>query len=139
MTLLLSDDSLAAILDALLPGDDRFPPASTTGIATTVRQRLARLGGDDTESRLAAALLSGDLAALERDRPVLFDLLRRAVFLAYYETPAVVAAIQAGGTDYRGAPQPRGYDMAPFDPTRDAPRHRRGAWKTTAETEHGGA
>jgi len=139
MMLTLSDDALATILDALLPGDDRFPPASTTGIAATVRRRLAQLGGDETESRLAAALLSGDLAALERDKPVLFDLLRRAAFLAYYEAPAVIAAIQAGGTDYRGAPQPRGYDMAPFDPKLDAPTHRRGAWKTTAETEHGGA
>lgn len=132
----LDDSALAALLDALLPGGEGFPAACAAGIAATVRARL----GDDVAARLAAALLVTDgLASLERDRPALFDLFRRVAYLAYYQAPAVIAAIRATGIDYRGAPQPRGYDLAPFDPAADAPTHRRGRWKTTVETESGGA
>jgi hypothetical protein len=132
----LDDTALAALLDALLPGGEGFPSASAAAIAATVRTRL----GADVESRLAAALLVADgLAGLERDRPALFDQFRRVAYLAYYEAPDVIAAIRASGIDYRGAPQPRGYDLAPFDPATDAPTHNRGRWKTTAETERGGA
>lgn len=132
----LDDSALATLLDALLPGGEGFPAASAAGIAATVRARLGR----DAETRLAAALLVTDTAAgLERERPALFDLFRRVAYLAYYEAPDVIAAIRATGIDYRGAPQPRGYDLAPFDPATDAPTHQHGRWKTTAETERGGA
>jgi len=139
MTLRLDDPALDALLDRLLPGDGSFPKASSLGIAATVRERLQVLGGADAQTRLAAALLvaDGSPERVERDRPVLFDLLRRAAYLTYYEAPEVVAAIRAQGIDYRGAPQPKGYDLAPFDPARDAPTHRRGRWNTTAETERG--
>jgi len=139
MTLHLDDAALDALLDSLLPGGEGFPPASAANIGATVRARLEQLGGD-AAARLAAALLVADgLAGLERDRPALFDLFRRVAYLAYYEAPAVIAAIRATGIDYRGAPQPRGYDLAPFDPATDTPTHGRGHWKTTAETERGGA
>ena len=132
----LDDTALAALLDTLLPGGEGFPSAAAAGIAATVRTRL----GADVEMRLAAALLVADgIAGLERDRPALFDQFRRVAYLAYYEAPAVIAAIRASGIDYRGAPQPRGYDLSPFDPASDAPTHQRGHWKTTAETERGGA
>jgi hypothetical protein len=136
MTLRLDDAALDALLDALLPGGEGFPPASTANIGPAVRSRL----GQDAETRLAAALLVTDgLAGLERDRPALFDQFRRVAYLAYYEAPGVIAAIRASGIDYRGAPQPRGYDLAPFDPATDAPTHARGRWKTTTETERGSA
>ena len=139
MALRLDDAALDALLDNLLPGGEGFPPASTANIAATVRTRLEQLGGD-AEARIAAALLVTDsLAGLERDRPALFDLFRRVAYLAYYEAPAVIAAIRATGIDYRGAPQPRGSDLAPFDPATDAPTHGRGRWKTPTETERGGA
>jgi hypothetical protein len=127
----LDDTALATLLDAMLPGDGTFPPASHTGIAATVRTRL----GPETEARIAAAwIAAGGIAAdavalLERERAVLFDLLRRAAYLSYYEAPAVIAAIRATGVDYRGAPQPHGYDLGAFDPAIDAPTHKRGYWK----------
>jgi hypothetical protein len=139
VSLALSDATLESLLGQLLPGDSAFPSASILGLATTVRARLATLGGADAEARIAAALLTGDLAAIERDRPTLFDLLRRAVYLSYYEAPAVIAAIRGLGIDYRGAPQPRGYDLGRFDPAVDAPRHGRGRWKPTTETRRGNA
>jgi hypothetical protein len=137
----LDDAVLAALLDAMLPGDGTFPPASRTAIAPTVRARLTQLGGAETEARIAAAWLAAGGGAvdavtlLERERPALFDHLRRAAYLAYYEAPGVIAAIRATGVDYRGAPQPGGYDLGAFDPASDAPAHGRGRWKTTAETD----
>jgi hypothetical protein len=103
-----------------------------------LRRPCARLGLE-TEARIAAAwVAAGGVAAdavalLERERAVLFDLLRRAAYLSYYEAPVVIAAIRATGIDYRGAPQPNGYDLGAFDPASDAPTHQRGYWKSSGK------
>jgi hypothetical protein len=68
---------------------------------------------------------------LEQSRPELFRLLRFATYLAYYESPVVIAALRRLGHDYNDAPQPLGYAMAPFDPVRHLPQSPRGSYKAT--------
>jgi hypothetical protein len=121
-----------AFADVLLPGDDLFPRASETGI-------LAML--DRLPAGIAPAL--GPLATLEADarvarvgqlqaeNPALFADAQKAVYLAYYEQPEVIAAIRAMGVPYHSVLLPEGYDIAPFDPLIDTPRHGRGAWVPT--------
>ena len=70
---------------------------------------------------------------LEAVEPALFAVLRREIYLAYYEQPEVIAAIRGLGHPYNDAPLPDGYPAAPFDPAQDAPRHGRGRWVDTDE------
>ncbi|MGF1624827.1 MAG: hypothetical protein ACFCVH_08080, partial [Alphaproteobacteria bacterium] len=122
---------LAALSDTLLPGSDRFPPASDVGANGVAADRIRARGGIDALERLVAALRRcggplatadpearpGIVARLEAEEPALFGLVRLALYTAYYESPAVVAAIRGLGLDYNDAPQPRGYELAPFDAT----------------------
>jgi hypothetical protein len=130
--------TLAALVDLLLPGDDLFPPASTVGaqalLAERIRQGFGPTGVADVVARLTA---DGELAAavvrLERDDPALFAFLYAATCFAYYQNPAVIAAIRALGHDYNDAPQPDGYDMPRFDftPGANVPMNPRGTFKWT--------
>jgi hypothetical protein len=124
---------LDRLVDLLLPGDGTFPAASAAGVHERLPGRLgaaalAELGEalDDAPDRAA-------VERLERERPALFAQLLRAAYLTYYGSPMVAEAIRATGLDYRHPPQPEGYRMAPFDPARDAPRHRRGRFLATDE------
>ena len=65
--------------------------------------------------------------------PALFKLLRSAVYLAYYESPAIVRAIQGLGQPYKAVPIFEGYEQEPFDLERDRPRHNRGHWVRTED------
>lgn len=137
----------SALCDALLPGDDRFPPATVVCAHGVAADRLRAQAGQSGLDAVAAALIEGGgpLAALAKDArpavvaafetaaPELFALVRLALFTAYYESPAVVRAIRAMGHDYNDAPQPRGYPLPPFDPSDplSAPRHRRGGFVAT--------
>ena len=67
------------------------------------------------------------------EHPDLFKLLRNATYLAYYESPAVIRAIQALGQPYRAMPGRDGYPLPPFDLERDRPRHGRGHYVPTDE------
>ncbi len=87
------DAALAAILDALIPGDARWPAFSTVVAAAAFvasledapRERLWSLvGGQDPVAALAA---------WEAAEPGSFASLLRAVHRAYYTAPAVVAVI----------------------------------------------
>jgi hypothetical protein len=131
---------LATFVDALIPGDSDFPPASTVGVQAVLAARLRERVAGDAPARLTgllAAALSGAadteaaVRTIEAQEPGLFNAALTAAYFAYYESPAVIRVLRALGHDYNDAPLPRGYPMTPFDPARDAPTHRRGHWVAT--------
>jgi hypothetical protein len=103
--------------------------------------RLGERAGRDVPARLAAAFLdrakNGDavaaVARLEAEEPALFEIARTFLTFSYNEAPAVIAAIRALGHVYNDAPQPNGYALRPFDPTREAPAPPRGAYVRTED------
>jgi hypothetical protein len=143
------DESLAAeaaaLVDTLLPGDETFPSASSVGAhsaliarwsqrfgAASLAELFGRIGADGGPLRCAGANeRAAAMAAFADAEPDRFAALRRIVYLSYYESLPVVAAIAGLGHDYRAAPQPEGYALPAFDPARDAPRHRRGSYLAT--------
>lgn len=146
-----SANLVAAICDTLLPGDDLFPPASTTGthgiVAGRLRDRygpgiLADLARDLTVDGRAFATLDEDarvaaLRRLEAEQPEVFTFLLMAAYLAYYATPPVIEAIRQDGHEYNDAPQPRGYDLKKFEfvPGPELPLEPRGSFKWTIMME----
>jgi hypothetical protein len=138
---------LAALVDVLVPGDDAFPPASEVGVQAKLTDRLILMRGEGAVQALveALAVAGGPLAGLDRDgrtalvnrlereRPDEFLLIRNIVYLSYYESPAVHAAIRAMGFTYHAIPLPAGYDVGRFDPKTDTPQHGRGAFVPTDE------
>lgn len=137
-------EALAGLMDALLPGDAGFPPASATGMVTPLAARL-RHADAALPDRLVAWLAAQEsppadragwheaAARIEACEPDLFDTIRKYVYLTYYEQPDVIAAIRALGFTYNDAPLPAGYPDEPFDAAKDAPRHARGHWVPTHE------
>ena len=140
---------LAALVDVMLPGDDLFPAASAVGLQAVLADRLRERRGEAGIGALLEALaacggplhrLAADQRAavvrrLEQDHDELFALVRTASTLGYYENPAVIAAVRALGQPYHGALLPEGYDVAPFDPAVDTPRHGRGWFKATEQVK----
>ena len=140
---------LRELVDVLLPGDGRFPSASDAGTHGAVADRLVAQLGETALDDLAKIIEAcggpfGSLGAAERqdvvrrfeaDHPEQFETLRMIVYLAYYESPAVVRAVRSLGHVYNDAPQPAGYAMAPFDETdpHQAPSHRRGSYVRTED------
>jgi hypothetical protein len=136
---------LAALVDVLVPGDEAFPPASAVGVQAKLADRLILMRGEGAVPALVETLAAagGPLARLDRDarttligrlereRPDDFLLVRNIVYLSYYESPAVHAAIRAMGFTYHATPLPGGYDVGRFDPDTDTPRHGRGAFVPT--------
>jgi hypothetical protein len=133
--------ALSGFADALLPGDDLFPSASAAGSHGVLAARLRERIGAEAPELLARALIERDVLTdptgaatrLEADEPVRFALAQLILTYAYYEAPAVIAAIRALGHDYNQAPQPTGYTLRPFDPARDAPATPRGRYIGTHE------
>jgi hypothetical protein len=101
--------------------------------------RLREVAGEAAVDELVVAFTSrGGLdapeaaaTAMEREAGALFEMALTILYYAYYETPAVIAAIRSLGHVYNQAPQPEGYAMRPFDPEIDLPRARRGAFVAT--------
>ncbi|MFO1067345.1 MAG: hypothetical protein U1E14_02365 [Geminicoccaceae bacterium] len=141
----MAPEELAALVDTLIPGDERFPTASAVGVHGVMTLRWRDLLGSDALVTLASALarhggplspLSADdraavLRRLELAEPPLFAALRMTVYLAYYEQPAVTEQVRALGFAYNEAPLPEGYALDTFDPAEDAPKHRRGHFVPT--------
>jgi hypothetical protein len=130
--------TLAAFVDLLLPGDDLFPPASTVGIQAMLAERIRQRFGGDGVAEIVTRLTKGEelaeaVARLEGDEPALFAFLYSATCFAYYQSPAVIAAIRGLGHDYKDAPQPEGYEMPRFDftPGINVPMNPRGTFKWT--------
>lgn len=144
--------AFAALVDTLIPGDDRFPAASAAGAHGLVMDRL-RIGiGHDGMREMVASLGGASLGgaafvdaepdvreqrliAYAEAEPERFMLLRMTCYYAYYQLPAVTGALRAQGHDYNDAPQPAGYAMAPFHPTPGVhlPETPRGSYKATDE------
>jgi hypothetical protein len=136
---------LADLADVIVPGDASWPSAATVGAQGLVATRLLEELGEAKLARIAPALLraGGPLAgrdeaakvaivrAFEAEEPALFGWLRDAIYLAYYESPFVAAAIRAKGRPYELRPHLTGYPLPPFDPVNDTPRHGRGRWVAT--------
>jgi len=131
---------LSALVDTLLPGDESWPSGATVGVQALVAARLVQERGDDAIDNLvdtlgddAKALLAGDEAARvaavtawEAREKDLFGFVCDAAYIAYYENPAVVLAINAHGHPYKLIPHIAGYELPRFDLARDMPKHGRG-------------
>ena len=140
---------LRALMDVLLPGNERFPAASDAGTHGVVADRLMAQTGETALDDLAQAVADcgGPLTPLgpaerqavvrrmEETHPEQFETLRMVSYLAYYESPAVVRAVRALGHVYNDAPQPAGYAMACFDESDplQAPAHRRSGYLRTED------
>ena len=130
-------EELAALVDLLVPGDGEFPAASKVGVQAKLVDRLIVMRGQRAVAELTQALAAcggplarldeagrrAVLARLEGERPDDFLQLRNIVYLSYYESPAVHAAIRALGFTYHAVPLPSGYEVGRFDPATDMPRH----------------
>lgn len=139
-------DILADFVDVLIPGDDNWPSASRVGAQAVLLSRLADLGREDDIDRIvtfigAAGGFAGKsdaertaiVADLERRHAQLFKLVREAVTLAYYESPAAARRIRSLGFSYKLRPHIEGYPMPPVDSDRDRPHHKRGAHLRTED------
>jgi hypothetical protein len=139
-------DMLADFVDVLIPGDDNWPSASRVGVQAVLMSRLSDLGRDDDIDRIVGFLGAAGgfadksdaertaiVADLERRHPELFKLVREAVTLAYYESPAAARRIRSLGFSYKLRPHIGGYAMPSVDAIRDRPQHARGAHVKTED------
>lgn len=125
---------LAAFADTLIPPGEGFPAPSEARIVEDFMERYVASGDEPVlyapgvtladVAALAAALGDGfataaedervaAVSALESGEAELFARLQSLVYAGYYSRPRVRAAIAANleaGRDFRGAPQPYGYD-----------------------------
>lgn len=136
---------VADLADVLLPGGDGWPSGSAAGVHGVLAERLEADSGGPGLASVAAALVAAGapfagrdeaariaiVSAFEAAAPALFGIVRDAAFLAYYESPFVVAAINDKGFPYLLRPHLDGYPLRPFDPALDAPRHGRGRYVAT--------
>lgn len=112
------EDALAGLVGDLLPGGAGFPGGCETGMVGVLVRRL-------DAGVLERVMFAGDAAEFEQLEPAAFGEVRKQAYLAYYEEPAVIAAIRALGHPYNDAPLPEGYPDESIDP---APSHGRGMW-----------
>lgn len=135
----------ADFVDVLIPGDEKWPSASTIGAQGLLLSRMVEEWGEAEPQLIAEALLAAgapftghDAAGrkaiverLEATHADMFALLRSAVTLAYYESPVVADAIRALGRPYLLRPHLIGYPSRPFDAAHDTPKHGRGRYVPT--------
>lgn len=142
---------MAAVCDALLPGEDNYPSASLTGTHGIVAGRMRARYGAPVFEQLARDLeddgtpfidLDADgrvaaLTGLQAEKPEFFAFLLAATYLAYYATPPVIEAIRLDGHIYNDAPLPLGYELTPFSftPGVDVPLDPKGSFKWTFQME----
>ncbi|SNB77658.1 Gluconate 2-dehydrogenase subunit 3 [Arboricoccus pini] len=141
---------LADLVDVLIPSGDGWPSAAIVGVQGQLATRLiaeqgeAALPGLLKALRAAGAPFAGQadkqrdaiVSALERSEPELFAWVRDAVFIAYYESPFVAAAINAKGHPYKLRPHLTGYAVPRFDRTKDVPAQKRGHYVPTDQVRH---
>lgn len=142
--------TVAAVLDTLLPGGEGFPNASATATPAFLLDQVGAIALHQWLLPLLAGLdeaAGGSFAArtpehrttllqqLEATQPLLFARLLALAYYSYYAQPAVIAAIQSLGYDYHQTPQPLGYTMDPFDPATPThlPSTPRGTYKRTLD------
>ncbi len=140
---------LAILVDELIPGGDGWPSASSVGVQGLVALRLTEEFGELELGRIADAVIAAGgpftgqsaeervaiVERFEKGEPDLFERLRAAVTIAYYDSPFVVEAIRRIGRPYSLRPHITGYAMQPFDFNKDMPRHGRGQYVKTDEVK----
>lgn len=141
---------LADFVEVLIPGGDGWPSAAAVGVQGPLSTRLIGERGEEALPALLQALRTAGapfagrpdkereaiVRSLERDEPALFGWVRDAVFIAYYESPFVAAAINAKGHPYKLRPHLAGYAVPRFDRARDTPTHKRGHYVPTDQVRH---
>jgi hypothetical protein len=117
-------DRLALMLDALLPGGEGFPLATDIDLAGWMRAHpdWAKVA-DAVLSALPEGFAEAPsvsrqamLRAAEKRDPELFGRMLVGAYSGYYVNPAVRAVIEQRTGYPDRPPQPRGYDLKPFDP-----------------------
>ncbi len=121
--------TLTATVSQIIPAHDTLPSAGELGVAATIEAILAQttsLRRTFLDGIRAIALASGDrefsahsadeqdimLRTIEAAHPAFFTLLVEHTYRGYYALPVVQRALGLSGEP----PQPRGYQMPPFDP-----------------------
>lgn len=116
------------VADVLIPPSGAWPAPSTLQLGDDLVGHLR----ENEAAALSAAVdlldveqgfaeMSADerilrLRGLEVREPLMFEVLRRCVYFAYYAQPAVIRLLQEQGYDINESPQPDGYRMDPFTP-----------------------
>ena len=139
--------TLAAATARLIPAHDTLPSAGELGVATILEATLAQtppLRRPFLDGLRAITLASGDqdfvahsadeqdaiLRTIEAAHPAFFNLLVEHTYRAYYALPVVQRALGLSGEP----PQPRGYQLPPFDPALlTVQRQRTPFWRRTTE------
>ena len=137
--------TLVAALNRIVPAREELPGAGDLGVAETIERvltespalRRAFLDGlraiELCGGERGFTALDGDeqdrcLRAVEAREPAFFATLVEYAYRGYYVLPEVQRAIGLSGEP----PQPRGYQLAPFDPALLAIQRRREPfWRRT--------
>jgi hypothetical protein len=119
---------LCAVVDTLLPADEMLPSGTATGVAAALAKHLrahrdrdiftqvldaiaAQSGGEDGFVAADEAVRVETLKSVEQEAGAAFEQLVALVLADYCE-----AAVVLGALGWRpDPPQPRGFELAPFD------------------------
>lgn len=123
-----SQDPLRALLDTLLPGDGQdWPAAGQHGLADRTRALAALFpNGAQALETVLEALPEGFadtsqetretlLRDIEAQEPAAFEQTVTAAYNAYYTDPDIRDIIERLTGYENRPPQPKGYDLPPFD------------------------
>jgi hypothetical protein len=116
---------LTRVLDLLIPPNGHLPGAGGLGLADVVAHAarlapqhaarahaiLADLDANGTDESLIRELTAAETAQPERFRSLLV-----LAYAAYYRDERVRTHLESWSGYPTHSPQPRGYDLAPFDP-----------------------
>jgi len=120
--------ALNVIADILIPPSGEWPAPSALQIGADLLTRVRAderavlvsvsqlLDLDGAMSDVDDDVRSARLKKLASTDPLLFDVLRRCLYYAYYAQPSVVRVLRDKGYDINEAPQPHGYRMDPITP-----------------------
>jgi hypothetical protein len=137
--------TLTAALNRIVPAREELPGAGDLGVAATIEQGLTEsptlrrafldglraielCGGARGFAALDADAQDSCLLRVEAREPAFFATLVEYAYRGYYVLPEVQRAIGLSGEP----PQPRGYQLAPFDPALlVVQRRRQPFWRRT--------
>ena len=137
--------TLVAALNRIVPAHGALPGAGDLGVADTIEQALVEApslrrafidglrsidlaDGEEGFVALASDEQDSCLRAIEAREATFFATLVEYTYRGYYVLPVVQRAIGLSGEP----PQPRGYQLAPFDPALLAIQRRREPfWRRT--------
>lgn len=136
----MSDETVKAMLDCLIPGDaSGWPAAGQHGLTERFMELLESLS-EQADSHLATVLagLPDDFLALSADRqtaclttlesaqPEAFETVLKACYAAYYTDPHIRQILEEKTGYEARPPQPEGYVLPPFDESLLEPVRARG-------------